>query len=41
MIHPQRLAQAVIVILVLCSAHAHAQTPAQTPEANKELREKA
>src|SRR5919112_989534 len=41
MIHPQRLAHAVIVVLVLCSAHGHAQTPAQTPETNKELREKA
>jgi hypothetical protein len=41
MIHPQRLAQAAIVVLVLCSAYAHAQTPAQTTEASKELREKA
>lgn len=41
MIHPQRLAQAVIVVLVLCSASAQAQTPAQTSESNKELREKA
>ncbi|HEU4508750.1 MAG TPA: hypothetical protein VFR78_10965 [Pyrinomonadaceae bacterium] len=41
MIYPQRLAQILIVILVLCSAFAHAQTPAQTSEANKELREKA
>ena len=41
MIHPQRLAQTIIVVLVLCSAYAQAQTPAQTSEANKELREKA
>ena len=41
MIHPQRLARILIVILVLCSAYAQAQTPAQTSEANKELREKA
>lgn len=41
MIYPQRLARIIIVILVLCSAYAQAQTPAQTSEANKELREKA
>ena len=41
MIYPQRLAQAIIVVLVLCSASAHAQTPAQASEAKKELREKA
>ena len=31
----------IIIVLVLCSAYAHAQTPAQTPELNKELRAKA
>ena len=41
MINPQRLALPIIVVLVLCSASAHAQTPAQTSETSKELREKA
>lgn len=41
MIHPQRLAHAIIVVLLLCLVSAHAQTPAQRSEANKELREKA
>ncbi len=41
MIYPQRLAQIIIAIVVLCSASAQAQTPARTSEANKELREKA